>query len=58
MTNPERAAEHAAEAERLLAESEKHSRQQITRMNLFATQAVVHANLAIFYALADQARRT
>ena len=67
MTDAEQAAQHAAEAERLLGESEKYSREEQfgtpsvradarDQMNLLATQAVAHANLAVYYAVLDQAR--
>lgn len=52
MTNPEKAAHHAAEAERLLEESDR--RGKITKTNilqqLLAIQAGAHATLAVFYA--------
>ena len=55
MTHPERAAQHAAEAERLLEDSGKH-KMQSARGQIAAAQAAVHANLAVYYALADQAQ--
>jgi len=48
MTDQDRAAQHAAEAERLLEESSKH-KMQSARGHLTAMQAGAHATLAVYY---------
>lgn len=49
MNDNERARVHAEEAERLLADSDKH-KMQSARGQLAALQANAHATLAVFYA--------
>jgi hypothetical protein len=48
MTNAEQAAQHAATAEELLADSEKINDRN-PRALAQATRATAHANLALFY---------